>query len=90
MNMKHLVKIVALPVMDVDKFAYHVWGGRTGQARSALLNSLSKPQREWLRIRPWRADLAKDKIIIYARMGKHVPFEYEEMIACMLFPNASA
>jgi hypothetical protein len=85
--MKHLVKITSLPVMDVDNFAHHSWNGRTGQARSALLKSLSKSQREWLQVRPWRASIVRDKIVIYARMGKYMPFEHEELIACMLFPR---
>jgi len=87
MNMNHLVKIAALPVSTVDKFAHYVWTGKTGLARSGFLKSLSKPQREWLRVRPWRADLVHDKIVLYARMGKHIPFEHEEMIATILFPG---
>jgi hypothetical protein len=87
--MSHLVKIATLPITDVENFAYYTWRGNTGQARSAVLKGLSKPQRDWLQIRPWRADLVLDKVVIYARMGKHIPFEHEELIACMLFPNAN-
>lgn len=84
--MTHLVKITTVPVSTVENFAHHVWRGNTGAARSALLKSLSKSQRDWLQVRPWRADLVLDKVVIYARMGKHIPFEHEELIACMLFP----
>lgn len=70
------------------RFASYVYNGRTGEARKAVLESLTEAQQSWLKVRPWEARVlpgSGTNAVIYARMGKYGNFEREELIAKILF-----